>query len=74
MSQATDMLAKYLEAEAAVLAGQDVSFNGRRLAMADLVEIRAGRAEWEKRVAAEQAATDKSRRVGGLTFKVARFD
>lgn len=57
MSTATDMLAKYLEAEAALLQGKEVSFGDRRLRREDLAEIRAGRLEWEKRVSSEQAAT-----------------
>lgn len=53
---AQDMVDRYLEAEAAVLLGQEVIFNGRKQVMADLPAIRAGRAEWERRVAAQQAA------------------
>lgn len=51
---AQEMLDKYLQAEADVLAGKDVAFNGRRVVMADLPAIRAGRVEWERRVALEQ--------------------
>lgn len=58
MSTATDMLAKYLQAEASLLQGKEVSFLDRRLRREDLAEIRAGRLEWERRVAAEQAAAD----------------
>ena len=55
MSTATDMLAKYLDAEAKLLAGKSVRFNGRQLVREDLAVIRAGRKEWEDRVAAEEA-------------------
>lgn len=47
---AQEMLDKYLQAEADVLAGKDVTFNGRRVVMADLPAIIAGRKEWERRV------------------------
>jgi hypothetical protein len=49
-----EMLDNYLQAEADVLAGKDVQFNGRRVVMADLPQIRAGRVEWERRVAQAQ--------------------
>lgn len=47
------MLAAYLDAEAKILTGQSVSFNGRTLTRADLDEIKKGRREWERKVAAE---------------------
>jgi len=56
MTQAQQMLQKYLDAEAAVLDGRSITFNGRTLTMVDLVQIRAGRAEWERRVASERSA------------------
>lgn len=71
MSTSTDMLATYLEAEAAVLAGKMVSFNGRTLTMENLSEIRAGRLEWERRVGAE---SNTGPTIGGLSFSTARFD
>ncbi len=46
----------YVAAELAVLQGQSFRFGERMLTRADLVEIRAGRREWEGRVAAETAA------------------
>lgn len=72
MTIATDMLARYLEAEAAVLSGKSIAFNGRTLTSENLSEIRAGRAEWERRAAAEQVA--KGPTIGGLSYSVARFD
>lgn len=72
MSTATDMLAKYLQAEADLLDhGQSSAFQGRMLSMADLDQIREGRAEWEGRVAAEQrAAVGIS---GGISVRTATF-
>lgn len=56
MSQATEMRDAYVAAEVAVLKGQSFRFGERQLTRADLVEIRAGRREWEARVAAEAAS------------------
>ncbi len=53
MTQAQQMLEKYIEAEIAVLEGRSVTFGGRTLTMADLNQIRDGRKEWEHRVAAQ---------------------
>ncbi len=50
---AQQMLDKYLEAEAEVLEGRTVIFNGRTHTMEDIEKIRAGRREWERRVANE---------------------
>lgn len=73
MSTATEMLAKYLAAETAVLEGKDVTFGNRRLSMADLTDIQNGRKEWERRVAEESARLNKTPRIGGLTMSVASF-
>lgn len=51
---AQEMLDKYLQAEADVLAGKDVTFNGRRVVMSDLPAIVKGRQEWEQRVGQAQ--------------------
>lgn len=74
MTTATDMLAKYLTAEQAVLEGKDVSFGDRRLGMVDLPDIRAGRKEWENRVAQESMASSRVQQIGGLEVKVANFN
>lgn len=59
MSTATDMLARYLEAEAAVLKGLSFRMaDGSVLTRANLPEIIDGRKEWERRVAQEQAAAN----------------
>ncbi|WP_367599255.1 primosomal replication protein PriB/PriC domain protein [Pseudomonas fulva] len=51
---AQEMVDRYLRAEADILeGGKDVQFGGRRVVMADLPQIRAGRLEWERRAAAE---------------------
>lgn len=68
MSTATEMLAFYLDAEREVLLGQSVSKDGRQLTLADLEEIRIGRAEWERKVSAEQAAAQ-----GRASYALADF-
>ncbi|QDQ26712.1 hypothetical protein FNU76_10235 [Chitinimonas arctica] len=72
MTLATAMRDKYLEAEAAILLGKSIQFNGRTLTMENLAEIRSGRREWEGRAANEAAG--KAPRIGGLGFSVARMD
>lgn len=72
MTTATDMLALYLAAEQAVLDGQSYSMNGRSLSMADLGEIRRGRAEWEARVGAEKARVNRVPTLGGLNISHGR--
>lgn len=47
------MLDAYIAAELAVLKGQSYSVDGETLNRADLDKIRAGRREYERRVAAE---------------------
>ncbi len=71
---ASEMLAKYLSAEAAVLQGQQIEFEGRRVSRADLESIRQGRKEWEAKVAAERRAASGAPSFGGLGFAVARLD
>ena len=73
MSTATEMLAKYLTAEQAVLEGKTVKFGERLLGMEELSEIRAGRQEWERKVASETAGSNAPR-IGGIGFSVARMD
>jgi len=53
MTTATDMLTKYLTAEAAILDGQQVRFGERILTRANLAEVQQGRRDWERRVNAE---------------------
>lgn len=54
MSHASEMLERYVEAELSILNGQSIDFGGRRLTLADLGTVQKGRAEWERRVAAER--------------------
>lgn len=75
MTTATDMLAKYLAAEQAILEGKSVEFAGRKLSYENLPDIRAGRMEWESRVAAEKTSPAvKAKQIGGLSVAQARFD
>jgi hypothetical protein len=71
MSTATTMRDAYIAAETAILAGQSIEFQGRKLTRADLVEIRAGRQEWEQRARDEAAAA--AGRSGPLRFTTADF-
>ncbi|MFD2112579.1 hypothetical protein [Thiorhodococcus fuscus] len=71
MSIATDMLAAYIKAETEVLAnGRSWALDGRSVTRENLAEIRAGRIEWERRVAAERNA---SASIGGLPHSLANF-
>lgn len=73
MSAATDMLAKYLAAEQAILSGKETRWGDRSLRMEDLAEIRKGRQEWEAKVSAEQSAKARMPTVGGLRISRARL-
>lgn len=72
MSNATDMLAAYQAAEIAVLKGESYQIGDLRLTRANLAEIRAGRAEWQRAVNAELARTNGQR--GPLSVHVADFN
>jgi hypothetical protein len=74
MTTATDMLAQYLAAESALLEGKSIIFNERHLTREDLSEIRKGRKEWERRVAAENAQAAGAPTIGGLGYSLARLD
>lgn len=73
MSTASDMVAMYVAAEQAVLKGQSYMIStgtgSRQLTRANLPEIRAGRREWEQRLAAEQAGSQG----GSSLYSVADF-
>lgn len=43
------MIGLYLQAERDVLAGKQITFQGRTVSSENLNEIRAGRQEWERR-------------------------
>ena len=61
MSIATDMLAKYLAAEAALLEGKTTRLGERWLTLEDLDKIIAGRKEWEWKAAQEEARANGTR-------------
>jgi len=65
---AQEMLDKYLEAEAAILLGKTITFNGRTQTMAELPQIQAGRREWERRVIAQRNAVQGSPGYALATF------
>jgi hypothetical protein len=77
--EAQAMLAKYIEAESAATEGRSirmgVSSGGidRAWESMGLDEIRRGRQEWERKVAALQSAADGVPRFGGVSFSVASF-
>jgi hypothetical protein len=74
MTTATDMLQKYLDAEAALLAGKTIQFAGRTHTMESLDMIQKGRREWEGKVATESRNAAGVPTMGGMGYKVARFD
>ncbi len=51
IQDARDMVALYTKAEKAVLTGQSYTVAGQSLTRADLDKIRAGRHEWEEKLA-----------------------
>lgn len=69
ITQAQQILERYITAEQEVLEGRTVSFAGRTLTMVDLSEIRAGRKEWERKIASLQRAAS-----GARPYKLASFD
>ena len=52
------MLAYYIAAETKAVAALDTRWGDRRLIQQQLEQIRAGRKEWEAKVAAEQRAAN----------------
>ena len=69
MTTAAEMVEFYIDAEKKVLTGQSVTFRGRVLTRANLVDIRAGRREWE-----EKARKDAASRAGGSShYSLADF-
>lgn len=71
---ASSMLAAYLQAETDVLLGKEARLGDRVFRSEDLAEIRAGRQEWERRVATERDRESSAPTLGGLRFCVARLD
>ncbi|MBP8221506.1 hypothetical protein D3C87_2139690 [compost metagenome] len=60
------MIALYLQAERDLLAGKQITFQGRSVTSENLNEIRTGRQEWERR--RQQVASPRRR-----PYAVARF-
>lgn len=73
MTTAATMLAEYMKAELAVLAGKTITFQGRSMGMENLQEIRAGRREWEARIAQDARKASCQPSIGGMSFSVASF-
>jgi len=79
LAQAQLTLAQYVAAEEAVLQGKEVRYsppNGgadRTWRSEDLQQIRAGRQEWERKVADLQAAANRVPTLGGIRYGVASF-
>ncbi|MDY0965419.1 hypothetical protein [Massilia sp. CFBP9026] len=73
MTTAATIVSEYVRAEIAVLAGKTITFQGRSMGMENLQEIRAGRREWEARVAQEKRAASGRPSIGGMSFSVASF-
>jgi hypothetical protein len=77
--EAQAMLAKYIEAESAVLEGKTVRMGtggsgiDRLWTSEDLAAIRDGRKEWERKVSTLQRGADGMPRFGGVSFSVASF-
>lgn len=69
LDEARRMLRRYLDAEDAVLDGRSVTFGSRSLTMLDMDEIRAGRQEWERKV----ANLEQTARGGRRPYKLAVF-
>lgn len=75
MTTATDMLAKYLAAEVAILEGKEVRLGDRSLKTEDLDKVVAGRREWERRVALEgPPGAPASPTFAGVGFALANFN
>ena len=69
LDEAKEMLTAYKEAEKAVLLSKEYWIKGRKMLREDLPEIRKGRAEWERKVAALQSASKSGFRVGRIVPK-----
>lgn len=79
LEDALAWLDKYKAAEAAILLGKEVRLTSaggidRVVRLEDLSYVRAGRQEWERKVAQLQAGALAPPTFGGLGYSVARFD
>jgi hypothetical protein len=66
LATATARLQDYLNAEAAILSGQEYSIGTRRMKRADLSEVRAGIESWDRRV--KQLSARNNQRGRSLTL------
>lgn len=75
--EAQAMVTAYTTAETQLLLGKEVRMGGpgldRWLRLEDLEQIRAGRKEWESRVASLSADAAGAPKFGGLSYSVADF-
>ncbi|CAI8703465.1 hypothetical protein [Kosakonia quasisacchari] len=62
------MIQRYTDTEMAVLGGKSITFNGQQMSFENLAEIRKGRQEWERRLAALN-----NKRRGRPGYRLARF-
>lgn len=69
MSEAQAMYDLYVAAEKAVLLGKSYTIGTRTLTRADLPDIRAGRNEWQQKLANEQASSQG----GSSLYSLANF-
>lgn len=77
LETAQAMVTAYTTAETEILLGKEVRMGGpgldRWLRYEDLQQVRAGRKEWESRVAKLQAEASTAPTFGGLRYSVADF-
>lgn len=77
LEDAQSMVAAYVECEKQILLGKEVRMGGtgldRFLRFEDLDLVRAGRKEWEGKVAKYQQASAGAPTFGGLSYTVADF-
>lgn len=77
LETAQAMVTAYTTAETEILLGKEVRMGGpgldRWLRYEDLQQIRAGRKEWESRVAKLQAVAGQTPNFGGISYSLADF-
>lgn len=69
MTTSQQMLDNYIAAETAILSGQSYRFGERMLTRANLIEVQAGRREWQAIVNAEQRIA-----IGGTSPRYQQVD
>lgn len=77
LEDAQAMVLAYTRCESQILLGKEVRMGGsgteRWWRQEDLDQVRAGRKEWERRVASLQASADGAPTFGGLGYSLADF-